>query len=198
MDFQGAKAYIQNRLKNELSNSLYYHGFQHTLSVCEATLRFAQAEGVDQENTLLLEIAAWFHDSGFLTSYKDHELVGMNLAREVLPSFDFSTQQIEKIAGMIAATKIPQSPQNALEEILCDADLEYLGGEHYYPIAESLRKELVDRQLITEQKQWVEMQVKFLQSHCYFTQTAKRLCDQQKQLRLEELQQQLEALKIEG
>lgn len=198
MDFQGAKAYIQGRLKDELPDTLYYHDFQHTANVCLATERFAQAEGVEFENIVLLKTAAWFHDSGFLLTYNNHEAVGIELVKEVLPRFDFTNHQIEKISGMIAATKIPQNPQNHLEKILCDADLEYLGGKGYYPIAESLRKELAERNLITEHRQWLEMQVKFLQNHHYFTQTAKQLCDQQKQLRLNELQQQLEKLEIEG
>lgn len=198
MDFQGAKAYIQAKLRDELPDTLHYHGFQHTVDVCNATEKFAQLEGVGTEDTLLLQIAAWFHDSGFLTTYNNHEAVGIDLAQQVLPRFGFSNVQIQKITGMIAATKIPQNPQNELEEILCDADLAYLGGPRYYPIAESLRKELVDRNLITEHRQWIEMQIKFLQTHRYFTQTAKRLCDQQKSLRLTELQQQLQNLEIEG
>lgn len=198
MDFQGAKAYIQTRLRDELPDTLYYHGYQHTAGVCEATAKFAAAEGVNDTDVTLLLTAAWFHDSGFLTTYADHEAVGIELANSVLPQYGFTAEQIQKIAGMIAATKIPQNPQNHLEAILCDADLEYLGGNNYYPIAEALRKELVERNLITEQRQWIEMQVKFLQTHRYFTQTAKELCDQQKNQRLNELQQQLQKLEIEG
>lgn len=198
MDFQGAKAYIQARLKDELPDTLYYHGYHHTVDVCRATEQFAQSEGVSEENTTLLVTAAWFHDAGFLTTYKDHEVAGIRLAQHVLPKFGYTTEHIQKISGMIAATKIPQSPLNHLEEILCDADLEYLGGESYYPIAETLRKELHERNLLSDHKQWIEMQIKFLQTHQYFTQTAKRLCDQNKKTRLLELQEQLERLEIEG
>lgn len=197
MDFQGAKEYIQTRLKEELPHSLYYHGYQHTVDVCVATERFAQLEGVDAEDITLLKTAAWFHDSGFLTTYSNHEAVGIELAERILPDFGFNDEQISKIAGMIASTKIPQNPQNHLEQILCDADLEYLGGKDYYPIAESLRKELDERNLLADHRQWVEMQIKFLQTHHYFTDTAKELCNKQKEDRLKELQYQLERLEIE-
>lgn len=198
MDFLGAKAYIQTRLRDELSESLYYHGYHHTVDVSLATTKFAEAEGITDEEGMLLEIAAWFHDSGFLTTYTDHEAAGIALAQEALPKFGFTEAQIQQIADMIIATKIPQSPKNHLEQILCDADLAYLGGPTYYPVAETLRKELSSRNLLSDPQQWLEMQVKFLQTHQYFTQTAKQLCDQQKAERLSELQQQLETSKIDG
>ena len=198
MDYQGAQAYIQARLKNELPDNLYYHGYQHTVDVCLATEKFGKLEGADEQEMQLLTTAAWFHDAGFLTTYKDHEAVGIELAKKVLPNFGYTNTHIEKIAGMIAATKIPQSPKNKLEQIICDADLEYLGGNDYYPIAESLRKELVERNLLSGHQQWIEMQIKFLQTHQYFTQTAKQHCNPQKAIRLKELQNQLEQLKIKG
>ena len=48
----------------------------------------------------------------------------------------------EQICGMIMATKIPQSPKNYLEQILCDADLDYLGRDDFYDIGGTLFKEL--------------------------------------------------------
>ena len=38
---------------------------------------------------------------------------------------------------------MPQTPKNHLEEIMCDSDLDYLGRQDFYPIAETLRQELV-------------------------------------------------------
>ena len=35
------------------------------------------------------------------------------------------------------ATKIPQTPLTKLEEIICDADLDYLGREDFFEISRS-------------------------------------------------------------
>lgn len=43
---------------------------------------------------------------------------------------------------MIMATKIPQSPKNKLEEIIADADLEYLGTDEAAKKADDFFKEL--------------------------------------------------------
>jgi uncharacterized protein len=191
-DFQGARAYIQQRLRTELADNLFYHGYHHTLDVVIATQKIARLERVGAEELMLLQTAAWFHDSGFLAVYKDHEEAGCVLAREVLPGYRYSEGQIAAIAGMIMATKVPQQPQNHLEQILCDADLEYLGGDNYYTIADSLRRELVERDLLKGERQWVEMQVKFLLMHQYFTPSAQNICNAEKAKRLSELQERLE------
>lgn len=54
-----------------------------------------------------------------------HEFEGCLIARTALPGFGYTGEDI-MICGMIMATKIPQSPTNILEEIICDADLDYL------------------------------------------------------------------------
>ncbi|MDA0973125.1 MAG: hypothetical protein O2867_05255 [Bacteroidetes bacterium] len=40
------------------------------------------------------------------------------------------------------ATKVPQEPKDHLARILCDADLDYLGGDDYDEIAGGLYQEL--------------------------------------------------------
>lgn len=194
MDFQGARAYIQNQLRTLLSKDLYYHGYHHTLDVVIATQKFGRLEQVSEDDMVILQTAAWFHDSGFLNVYRGHEAEGCKIAGEALPRFGYTPKEIEQVQGMIMATKVPQQPKNTLEQVLCDADLEYLGGDNYYTIAESLRKELFAKKVIEDHRQWVEMQVSFLEMHQYFTTTAKNLCNKAKSQRLEELREQLEGI----
>ena len=53
------------------------------------------------------------------------------------------------------ATKFPQDPHNLLEEIICDADLDFLGRTDFYPIGNSLFEELQDYQLIGDLQSWL-------------------------------------------
>lgn len=69
MDFENAKQYIINRLKNELSNELYYHGLHHTLDVYNATIKLAEMEAISSEDLVLLKTSALFHDAGFIEQY---------------------------------------------------------------------------------------------------------------------------------
>ena len=177
-----------NLLKNELSKTLFYHGIHHVLDVKEAVQVLAQKENLTGDESLdLLKTAALYHDCGFLDTYQDHEEAGCSIARKVLPDFDFTPEQIETICGMIMATKIPQNPKTHLEEILCDADLDYLGRDDFEPIAQTLFVELKARNIVSDIAVWNSIQVKFLKSHHYWTKSARESRETMKQKRLEEL-----------
>ena len=112
-----------------------------------------------------------FHDSGFITQSKNHEELSCEIVREALPDFNYTHEEIDSICGMIMATKIPQSPTNLLEQIIADADLDYLGREDYWEISNNLFKEISFFGIFTE-NDWLQLQINFLEKHRYFTHTA--------------------------
>jgi uncharacterized protein len=135
----------------------------------------------------MLRNAALYHDSGFLDKYQLHEEAGCDIVRDALPNFGYSADQIETICGMIMATKIPQSPRTHLEQIICDADLDYLGRSDFEPIAQTLFEELKVRFMVQDIQKWNEIQVKFLTSHHYWTKSAIERRASAKQKHLEHL-----------
>ena len=187
MEYQKAKQYILDRLEKELSPNYYYHCLEHTLDVLEATKELARLEGIEGEDLILLKTAVLFHDSGFLVTYQNHEQKSIQIAGEVLPQFRYTPGQIEQICGMVLATKIPQNPSNHLEEVICDADLDYLGRDDYYSISEKLKMELEYKDIVDNEAHWVNMQIKFLEDHDYFTLSARNLRREEKAKRLEEI-----------
>lgn len=175
-----------NRLLKELNPGLLYHNVFHTADVMEQAQNIALAEGIPPGHELnLLKVAAAYHDSGFLFTYKNHEEKGCEIARNDLDD-QLSDQDIEKICGMIMATKIPQSPQTLLEEIICDADLDYLGRDDFEPISQNLYKEFIDFSIIKKEDNWDDIQIKFFELHHYFTRSSlsKRNSRKQEHLRL--------------
>lgn len=180
MEFLKAKLHIQKRLKNELPKYLYYHSTEHIKDVYNAVKQIAASEGVKGENLKLLLIAAMYHDSGFMIQAKNHEKLSCTIVKETLPDFGFPPEQIKKICGMIMATKIPQNPQNHLEEILCDADLDYLGREGFFIIGNHLFEELKTYKIVNTKRDWNLLQIGFLEQHNYFTKTAIALRKPQK------------------
>ena len=170
--FTSIKQPILSRLENELDPRLGYHNITHTLDVLEQAEVLAKQENVtDKHDLLLLKTAAVFHDSGFLFVYKGHEEKGCEIASESLRSV-FSEEDIKKVCGMIMATKIPQSPNTLLEQIICDADLDYLGRNDFEPISQTLHKEFIIFKIIPEDIIWDHVQIKFFESHHYFTGTS--------------------------
>ena len=170
--FTSIKQPILSRLENELDPRLGYHNITHTLDVLEQAEVLANQEKVtDKHDLLLLKTAAVFHDSGFLFVYKNHEEKGCEIAAESLRNV-FSKEDIKKICGMIMATKIPQTPNTLLEQIICDADLDYLGRNDFEPISRNLYKEFIVFKIIPEDIIWDHIQIKFFESHHYFTGTS--------------------------
>ena len=172
--FKSIEQPILSRLENELDPRLGYHNLSHTLDVLEQAEILARQENVnDEHDLLLLKTAAVFHDSGFLFVYKGHEERGCEIASESLRNI-FSNADIEKICGMIMATKIPQTPNTLLEQIICDADLDYLGRNDFEPISKHLYKEFITFKIISEDSIWDHIQINFFEMHHYFTHTSIR------------------------
>jgi len=189
--YRKAEKYIVERLKKELPENLHYHDLRHTTDVCAAVERLALMEGIEGDDIFLLKTAALYHDAGFVHQYANNEDVGAALAQEVLPRFGYTQDQIDKIGRLIQATKVPQKPKTHLQQIICDADLDYLGGDEFHVIADKLKRELFERDIVKEDMAWDELQVKFLENHTYFTKTAIELRRNNKLARLEEIKEKL-------
>src|SRR5690606_33540301 len=142
MNFEITKDFILKKLETELPPHLTYHNTTHILDVFEATIRYAELEDISKEDTLLLKTASLFHDSGFIVQAENHEQISCDIAQQYLPDLGYSQAQIDRIIGMIMATKIPQTPLNHLEQIMADADLDYLGRDDFEEISERLFQEL--------------------------------------------------------
>ena len=191
MDYSKARQYILGRMENEFSPDLLYHNMEHSLDVLQAAERLASAEDICGRDLELLKTAALFHDSGFIYQYTCNETVGCEIARKSLPEFGYTREDIEKICGMIMATAIPQSPKNHLEQILCDADVDYLGRDDFEKIAEKLREELKHRGREFTKEEWIDFQLDFLKKHGYFTQAARKMRDAKKQENVERLRKSI-------
>jgi len=169
MDFKNAKIYILNRLEKELNPNLYYHGIHHTIDVYETSIKIAELEGLSQQEKIIVNTAALFHDSGFIYRYENNEELAVELIKEVLPSFEYSKEQIKVIGNIILTTRIKARPITLLEKIMCDADYDYLGRNDVNKIATTLYKELNEMGYHFSEKEWNNIQVKFLKKHQYYT-----------------------------
>ena len=175
------RAMVMQKLSSQLSEDLLYHGIHHTIDVEFQAERIAKSEKINnKEDIYLLKLACIYHDTGFLITYKEHEIAGCNFAKNELPEFGLTPKQIEIICGMIMATRIPQTPHTLLEEIICDADLDYLGRNDFFSISHTLFKELQKRKVLSSEKDWNAMQIKFFKNHSYFTETNKKLRGREK------------------
>lgn len=178
---------IKKILKSGLDPKLHYHGFNHVLYVMDAALLIAADSNLSDKELTLLKTAVLLHDSGFLHTYNEHEVIGTEIAAKMLPDYGYTAEDIKTISGMIMATRIPQSATNLLEEIIADADLEYLGTEHFDRISEYLYKELMEFKFIKNRDEWNHIQVRFMRAHSYFTDFCKNNREEAKQNNLNKI-----------
>ena len=178
---------ILDRLEKGLPKNLHYHNLKHTVDVYTQVELIGKAEGLDDENLLLIRTAALLHDAGHLIDYDYHEEMGVKLAKEILPKYQYSPEQIEVISRVIMATKLPPQPQDLLERIICDADLDYLGRTDFLPVSNNLFRELHEHGRIGSLAEWNSMQVKFIEKHQYFTNTAQKLRNVNKNIQLDKI-----------
>jgi adenylate cyclase len=194
--FGDLEEFILEKLEKGLPKNLYYHNLKHTVDVYTQVELIGRSENVSQEEQLLLQTAALFHDAGHLIDYDTHEEMGVKLAREILPRYQYSERQIEIISDLIMVTKLPPKPKNLLEAIMCDADLDYLGRTDFIPVSNKLYKELHEHGRIGTIQEWNELQIKFIEKHQYFTNTARKLRNVNKNSQLDNIKQWIEKNKL--
>lgn len=187
-NFKEVEQHIVSILKRDLPNNLYYHGLHHTMDVLRSAELIGKQEKLTEEEMLLLKVAVLYHDAGFIKVYRNHEEVACEMAKVDLPGFGFNEKEIETICGMIRATKIPQNPQNKLEYIIADADLEYLGTDDFERIGKTLFEEIKIYLDVESERQWNIIQMNFLKGHRYHTNFCKKHRETEKQKHLKEIE----------
>jgi len=188
IQFTDIQEVILDKLEKELPDYLFYHNVKHTVDVVTEVELIGWGESCTDEEILLLKTAGLFHDAGHTITYDNHEFYGTELAREMLPKYNYTPEQIEQICSIIMATKLPPKPTNLLENIICDSDLDYLGRSDFIPVSNTLFEELKAQNKMGSLNDWNKIQVKFISGHQYFTETARSLREVNKQLQIERIQ----------
>jgi uncharacterized protein len=189
--YEQTKKFILDKLETELPGTLYYHGLHHVLDVLSAAETLGEMEKISSSDMELLKLAALFHDSGYIINSHNHEQHGCEIVKENLPRFGYTEKEIAAICSMIMATRYPQKPTTHLEEIICDADLDYLGRDDFFEIGNTLYRELRSQGALTNENDWNKLQETFLSSHSYFTKSARALRSEKKDSHLEQIRDEL-------
>ncbi|REG88488.1 HD domain-containing protein [Algoriphagus antarcticus] len=185
--YRSLRKQVLSNLAANLPKTLTYHALDHTLDVLNVCNQYIKREKLPEEERYLLRAGAIVHDMGFLKGSANHEEVGANMAEIILKDLRVDQKDIEKVKGLVMATKIPQNPKNHLQRIICDADLDYLGRQDYPEISQKLFEELKNMNVISSAQQWKDLQINFLKAHQYHTPFAIKNREPQKQVWLNKL-----------
>ena len=178
---QLTETYVLNIFENDLPPNLHYHDLDHTMSVRETALILGEHYDIGAANMEAMELAALLHDTGYVKAYTGHELVSAELAETFLSGHNYPAAQITLVKELIDATKLVYEPKNLLQRIIKDSDLNNLGQRKYMKTIASLRSEMKTfLGLEYEDDAFMEMNLKFMDGHSYFTEKASELFDEKK------------------
>lgn len=184
------EAYIRDYFAQNISPEYVFHDLEHTVQTVAAARIIGEGFRLSDHEMSLLQIAVWFHDTGYSEGSKDHEERSCVNAERFLGG-KITDTDLEIIMGCIRATKVPQQPKTTLEKIICDADLSHLGMEPYWDRTGKYRQELIltGRNVMSEQD-WVEFELNFMLAHEYHTAVAQDLFNKRKAKHIQQLLKQ--------
>ncbi|MGY4537868.1 uncharacterized protein ACVW0P_002287 [Mucilaginibacter sp. UYNi724] len=184
---QAAK-FSTNLLSNQLPPNMRFHNLLHTQYVVNAVTEIGFNCKLNDRDMAVVQTAAWFHDSGYCYAYLGHEDNSIGIAATFLKHEDAEGSFTDEVVACITATKMPQSPQNLLQQIMCDADMFHLADDDYPAYASRLRTEweLVLSQRYSDE-QWRQTNLNMLIQHKYFTDYGKTTLQQHKLANIDKL-----------
>jgi predicted metal-dependent HD superfamily phosphohydrolase len=194
-----AQAAATDIILHKVSKRVVYHNLGHTKGVVKACAEMADHYRLNDEDHAALLTAAWFHDTGFSSGHSEgHENAGILLMEEFLQGLQAEEAFTEKVADIIAATKLSAHPEGLLQQIICDADSFHLGTDDFKRTNQLLRKEMNDfwgKNI--GKKEWRKINIDFIEHHQYYTDYCRTKLEPVKQQHLQELKKKNAAVATE-
>ncbi len=190
-----ASAYVYRLFRDRLPSTVTYHTYSHTADVANEADKIGRNVGLSRRDLQLVTLAAWFHDTGYIHTFENHEEAGIQIAREFLSGRGVPERDIEQVAAYINATHAAYVPKTIGEMVIHDADRSHVGKKKFFKVGEKLRKEWETHLGCTyTDQEWAEAQLDFLTTVEFYTDYAKEKYQKSWQKNLREQQKILAGL----
>lgn len=181
-------AYFVDFMDRHETAHLSFHNITHTHEVVEAARQMGRYYKLSERDMTIVTIAAYFHDTGYCGKGREnHESRSAELAEKFLISQEADPDFIQAVKQCVLATRLPQSPQNLLEEIVCDADLFHLGNEWFSTRDKLMRKEMEEAGCPIDKSQWRKGTIQMMENHRYHTAYCRERLEERKRKNIEAL-----------
>jgi len=167
--------YVTELFKEKLPEDLLYHNLSHTYEVAEISKELGEDSGLTEVDLEVLQIAAWFHDTGYIKKYSGHEAESVKYAQGFLEEIDYPKERQQVVVRLIESTVNGHKPKDLMEELLKDADIAHIGRKRFFRKGELLRVELenyLDERY--SELEWEKKQYQFLINNHFITEAAKK------------------------
>ncbi len=186
-----ARAHVLQLWNAQHDPRLVYHNFAQAAAVAEQANTIAQAEGLSESDRELVQIAAWFHNIGYLYEPRQAAETSAIRAEFFLVEQKCAPEKIERLRQTIAGAFASKKTELETARVLHDAIRAYDWAETYdtrSPLLQ-LEQELLGGQA-PDPAAWLEFVRKQLQEP-FLTATAKQIYEPALAARLLDLHHQL-------
>ncbi len=166
-----ADRFVFNLFKDKLPNTFLYHNYTHTERVLKNVNEILENTETTPNEKNALQLAALFHDTGYLRTREGHEEESVKIATEFLKKENIDKDIIDVANKLILATKFDKQPDSKIEAIIKDADTAHFGKKYFTEASEFLRKELEIQNIASySPSEWSEINFKMLtKDHIFFS-----------------------------
>lgn len=197
MDYDSICKKAENHVVNLFGTvgdpSLLYHNLEHTQNVVAHAKEIAAHYNLIDADMLVLCIAAWFHDTGYLFADPlNHEAKSVELMKEFMKEQMGDEDIVNGIADCILATKWPTNPQNLLQQILVDADAYHFGTKEFKVNNRKVFDEYNLRTGFISMGDWNARALKMLEGHKFYTTYCREQLNDQKKKNMKKLKKKTE------
>lgn len=176
--------YVLNLFKEKLSPDYVYHTYTHTLETVKACKKLSKTYNLTSRDYEVLMLAGWFHDTGYVETYQDHEQASVSIMKSYLKG-NYADDDIAEIESLILSTKHGAKADGSLQEIIQDADYINIGSKKFFHRAELLR---IEWERILQKKyseiEWAQLQLQFLIETTFKTEEALTLFNEQREMNI--------------
>ena len=104
------RTYVTDVYQHKVKPEFVFHNLEHTEDVVEACAHMADHYQLHEEDRLVLMLAAWLHDIGYVAGNAEgHEEVSKQLATQFLQSHQVDDTVIQRVVSCIQATNMSLS-----------------------------------------------------------------------------------------
>jgi predicted metal-dependent HD superfamily phosphohydrolase len=164
------KKHIIQTFQKYPRKDLKYHSFEHTQNVASRCQKAANELKLNIEDSTTLQVAAWFHDVGYLFTLDHHEAKSIELVKDYFSVSNDEPHYTDSVVECIASTEIGVVPTSKLPALLKDIDISYGLSTNFLEKGNLLREEWeLTKQLTFSNMDWRTIQLNFLKNLRWYT-----------------------------
>lgn len=190
--YKKTEDFVKDIFAKHSSPTLTYHNLDHTEYVVSKTKEIAGHYQLSEKDMMVIFIAAWFHDTGYLfVAPEVHEEKSVEIMESFLKQEEMDPDIAEQVAACIMATKHPRNPQGLLQEIICDADTYNFGTKSLKDTNNLVYQEWKQLHPDDPRRQFDTGAVSMLKAHLFYTDYCKENLNKRKEKNIVKLKKKI-------